>query len=84
MAFSAIPRAPNLARAQMWRGHVLRDMGSAGTAIICYERALAADPRLIDAERYLRALKRSTGQDTSTNKDDAKKGRGLRGLFGKR
>lgn len=74
---------PALARAQMWRGHVLRDMGSAGAAIICYERAVAADPRLIDAERYLRALKRASGQ-TSQDKDANKKGRGLRGLFGKR
>ena len=73
---------PALARAQMWRGHVLRDMGSTGAAIICYERALAADPRLIDAERYLRALKRATGQMPEDK--DAKKGRGLRGLFGKR
>ena len=79
-----LTEAPNLARAQMWRGHVLRDLGSAGTAIICYERALAADPRLIDAERYLRALKRAAGHDDNAKgKEDAKK-RGLRGLFGKR
>jgi tetratricopeptide (TPR) repeat protein len=75
--------SPNLARAQMWRGHVLRDMGSDGPAIICYERALAADPRLIDAERFLRALKMARGESPGGESRDSKK-RGLRGLFGKR
>jgi len=79
-----LAESPNLARAQMWRGHVLRDMGSAGAAIICYERALASDPRLIDAERYMRALKMAAGESPDGKKQDAKKGRGLRGLFGKR
>jgi len=78
---TVLAESPNLARGQMWRGHILRDMGSSGAAIICYERAIAADPRLIDAERYLRALKRSTGEHPAA---DGKKGRGLRGLFGKR
>lgn len=76
--------APRLARAQMWRGHVLRDMGSAGAAIVCYERALASDPRLIDAERFMRALKMAQGKSPDGSSRDGKKSKGLRGLFGKR
>ncbi len=74
--------SPNLARAQMWRGHILRDLGAAGPAIICYERALKSNPRLIDAERYLRALKMARGQSPDGKKPEKKKS-GLRGFFGK-
>lgn len=79
---AVLKEAPNLARAQMWRGHVLRDLGSSGAAIICYERALKSDPRLINAERYLRALKMANGQSPDGKKPGKKKS-GLRGFFSK-
>ncbi len=82
--------SPRLARAQMWRGHVLREMGASGPAIICYERALEADARLIDAERFMRALKVSRGENPNgkgkgkgKGKAAPKKSRGLRGFFSK-
>lgn len=79
-----LSEAPNLARAQMWRGHILRDLGASGAAIICYERALKSDPRLINAERYLRALKMASGQSPDgKKKPEKKKKSGLRGLFSK-
>ncbi len=79
--------APNLARALLWRGHVLRDLGSPEAAIICYERAYKNDNRLIEAQRFIRAIKMSRGQKVESPKkpaDERKKGRGLKGLFGKR
>ncbi|MBV1859612.1 MAG: tetratricopeptide repeat protein, partial [Nannocystaceae bacterium] len=79
---AVLVEAPKLARAQMWRGHILRDLGATGAAIICYERALKSDPRLINAERYLRALKMASGQSPDGKKPE-KKSRGLRGLFSK-
>ncbi len=79
---AVLTEAPNLARAQMWRGHILRDLGATGAAIICYERALKSDPRLINAERYLRALKVARGQSPDGKKREKKK-TGLRGLFSK-
>lgn len=79
---AVLTEAPNLARAQMWRGHILRDLGASGAAIICYERALKSDPRLIDAERYLRALKMASGESPDGKKPEKKKS-GLRGLFSK-
>lgn len=79
---AVLEESPNLARAQMWRGHVLRDLGSSGAAIICYERALKSDPRLINAERYLRALKMASGQSPDGKKPEKKKS-GLRGFFSK-
>ncbi len=79
---AVLAEAPKLARAQMWRGHILRDLGASGAAIICYERALKSDPRLIDAERYLRALKMASGQSPDGKKPEKKK-TGLRGLFSK-
>lgn len=77
-----LAEVPKLARAQMWRGHILRELGAAGPAIICYERALKSDPRLINAERYLRALKMANGQSPDGKKPEKKK-TGLRGLFSK-
>ncbi|MGH1342750.1 MAG: DUF4388 domain-containing protein [Nannocystales bacterium] len=79
---AVLTEAPKLARAQMWRGHILRDLGASGAAIICYERALKSDPRLINAERYLRALKMASGQSPGGKKPEKKKS-GLRGLFSK-
>ncbi|MEM6295747.1 MAG: DUF4388 domain-containing protein [Myxococcota bacterium] len=82
-----LEEAPNLARALLWRGHVLRDLGSPEAAIICYERAYKADNRLIEAQRFIRAIKMSRGQKVESPKkpaDERKKARGLKGLFGKR
>lgn len=73
-----IKESPNLARAQMWRGHILREMGATEAAIVCYQRAYRSDNRLIEAQRFIRALNMAK----KSTKDDKK--RGLKGLFGKR
>jgi tetratricopeptide (TPR) repeat protein len=69
-ALAAVLRdAPALARAHFFRGMVLKDLGRIDDAMGELESAIHYDPRLIDAERQLRALRA---------------GQGGRGLFGKR
>ncbi len=75
-----LTETPNLSRAHYFRGMILKDLGSFDAAALSFSLALKQDPRLIDAERQLRALKAaSKGQQTAP-----KEKKGLRGLFGKR
>lgn len=75
-----LTETPNLSRAHYFRGMILKDLGSFDAAALSFSLALKQDPRLIDAERQLRALKAaSKGQAPAT-----KERKGLRGLFGKR
>jgi tetratricopeptide (TPR) repeat protein len=69
---------PNIARAYYFRGFVLAGLGHDPLAIEAFSRALALDPRLIDAERQARALrmKRSSPSPAASKKT------GLRGFFG--
>jgi len=76
-----VAESPNLARAHYFRGLVLRDLGNPGTAIAAFDEAIKHDPRLIDAERQVRAIRLQGGGSTPAKPSPEKKGRGLMGFF---
>lgn len=76
-----IEAAPRIARAHYFRGFAFVDQGKPNAAIEAFRMANQLDPRLIDAERQARAIEQRT-QGSNAAAAAAKKGGGLKGLFG--
>ncbi len=77
---------PNCARAYYFKGLVELGVNASSAAKQSFATAHELDPRNIDAERQLRAIKlreRGSSASKSESKDDKKRGFGLRGLFKK-
>ena len=81
-----LDETPNCARAHYFKGLLELGLDQISAAKLSFASALKLDPRNIDAERQLRAIKlRERGPSGSQPeaKDDKKRGFGLRDLFKK-
>jgi tetratricopeptide (TPR) repeat protein len=75
-----ITEAPACARAHYFKGLLLLGLDDSAAAKASFARAHELDPRNIDAERQLRAIKL---RERGAANEDKKRGFGLRGLFKK-
>jgi curved DNA-binding protein CbpA len=75
-----IAEAPACARAHYFKGLLLLGLDDSAGAKASFARAHELDPRNIDAERQLRAIKL---RERGAASEDKKRGFGLRGLFKK-
>jgi tetratricopeptide (TPR) repeat protein len=69
--------APNLARVHYFRGLLLLRLGRDDVALVAFSAALEANPRLVDAERQIRAAR--ARRSAAAQKKGGKKKPGFRG-----
>ncbi|MEE9383517.1 MAG: DUF4388 domain-containing protein [Nannocystaceae bacterium] len=78
---SAVASQPSCARAHYYLGLVRLHLGLERMALVSFDTAHEADPKLIDAERQAHAIRIKNKEKTKAR---GKKSFGLRGLFGRR